>query len=60
MLLAHGVSIETMVALIRAGFATARGERVRAGDRQTEVATVRITEAGREALASAADLCHQR
>ena len=52
MLLAQGISIEVMVALVRGGFAPARGERVRTGDRVIEVATVKITDAGREALAT--------
>jgi hypothetical protein len=34
--------------LIRAGFATAPPDRMRAGDRAIEVTRVRITEAGRE------------
>jgi hypothetical protein len=50
-MLAHGFTVPQMVALIRAGLATATGERVVAGTRKIEVATVRITEAGRKALA---------
>jgi hypothetical protein len=50
-MLAHGFTVPRMVALIRAGLATATGERVVAGTRKIEVATVRITEAGRKALA---------
>jgi hypothetical protein len=42
-----------MVELVKAGLATARGERVRAGDRVIEVATLRITDAGRAAISSA-------
>jgi hypothetical protein len=47
-MLAHGFTIE----LVRAGFASAGVERVVAGSRKMEVATLRITDAGRRALAS--------
>jgi hypothetical protein len=47
---AHGFTTEQMVELVRAGFATATGERVMAGRKAMEVATVRITDAGRERL----------
>ncbi len=50
MLLAHGVTVEMLVDLIRAGLATAKAERVIAGGRSMEVARVRITEAGWRAL----------
>jgi hypothetical protein len=50
-MLAHGLMIPQMVELVRAGLASATGERVVAGSRKMEVATVRITEAGRRALA---------
>jgi hypothetical protein len=40
-----------MVELVRAGLATATAERMVAGARTIEIATVRITEAGRRALA---------
>jgi hypothetical protein len=40
-----------MVELIRAGLATAKVERVVAGTRPIEVTRVRITDAGRRALA---------
>jgi hypothetical protein len=49
-LAAHGISIDDMVALVRSGLATARGERVRAGDQVTEVATLTITPEGRKAI----------
>jgi hypothetical protein len=52
-LLAHGVTIPQMVDLVRAELATATPSRVVAGGRTMEVATVRITEAGRRALAGA-------
>jgi hypothetical protein len=50
---AHGFSTELMVEMVRAGLATASGERVVAGNRKIEVATLRITDAGRRALAEA-------
>jgi hypothetical protein len=49
-LLAHGFSIDMMVELINAGFATAQTERIVAGSYQSERARMRITEAGRRAL----------
>ena len=50
-MLAHGFTVAQMVELINAGPATAKAERVVAGGRAIEVARVRITEAGRQALA---------
>jgi hypothetical protein len=50
-MLAHGFTIPQMVELVRAGLASATAERVVAGRHTIEVATVRITEAGRRALA---------
>ena len=38
MLLAHGLTVETLVDLIRGGLATAKAERVMAGGRAIEVA----------------------
>jgi hypothetical protein len=52
LMLAHGFSIDMMVELVQAGLATATAERVVAGSRTIEVARVRITEAGRQALES--------
>lgn len=52
-MLAHGFTVPQMVELVREGFATATAKRVVAGRRTIEVAQVRITEAGRQALASA-------
>jgi hypothetical protein len=49
-MLAYGFSIPQMVELVRAGLASATTERVVAGKQRLEVATVRITEAGRRAL----------
>jgi hypothetical protein len=48
---AHGLSIDMLLDLLKAGLATTKRERMVAGGRQTDVARVRITEAGREALA---------
>jgi hypothetical protein len=53
MMLAHGFTIAQVVELVNARLATATGERVVAGSRKIEVATVRITDAGRRALESA-------
>jgi hypothetical protein len=49
-MLAHGFTIPQMAELVRAGLATATAERVVAGGRTIEVARVRITATGREAL----------
>lgn len=51
MMLAQGFTIAQMVELVRAGLATASAERAVAGRRTIEVARVRITDAGRRALA---------
>jgi len=48
---AHGFSSDMLVELVKAGLATTKRERMVARSRQTEVVRVRITEAGREALA---------
>ena len=48
---AHGFSIDMMVELVKAGLATTKRERMVADGRQTSVVRVRITEAGRQALA---------
>jgi hypothetical protein len=50
-LLAHGFKIEMLADLIRAKLASAKIERMVAGNRPMEVVCVRITEAGRRALA---------
>jgi hypothetical protein len=49
---AHGFTTEQMVELVRSGLATATPQRVRAGRDTMEVGTLRITEAGRAALAA--------
>jgi hypothetical protein len=51
-LLGHGFTVEMLVELA-AGLVTATAERVVAGKRSMEVARVRITDAGRKALADA-------
>jgi hypothetical protein len=51
-MLAYGFTIGMMVEFVRAGLASATAERVVAGRRTIEVARVRITEAGRRALAA--------
>jgi len=50
-MIAHGFTVPQMVELVRAGLATATAERVVTGKRTIEVARVRITEAGRRAIA---------
>jgi hypothetical protein len=52
-MLAHGFTVEQLVELVRSGLATAMPQRIRAGGKVIEVATLRITEAGRKALAAA-------
>lgn len=52
---AHGFTTEMLVELVRAGLASAQTERVVAGGRVVEVARVRITAAGRRALAASVD-----
>jgi hypothetical protein len=49
-MLAHGFTVEQMVDLCVAGLATATPERMVAGGRTLEVATLRITDAGRQVL----------
>jgi hypothetical protein len=51
LMIANGVTIEAMVDLVRAGLATATAQRVRAGGKAMEVAVLRITDAGWQALA---------
>ena len=48
---AHGFSIDMMIELVKAGLATTKHERMVADGRQTGVVRVRITDAGRQALA---------
>jgi hypothetical protein len=49
--LAHGFTIRDMVELVRTRLVTATAKRVVAGSRTMEVATVKITDAGRKVLA---------
>jgi hypothetical protein len=51
LMVAHGFTIELMIALVGDGLASATEERVLAGKQTLEVTRVRITEAGRRALA---------
>jgi hypothetical protein len=55
MMRAHGFSIDMLVELVKVGLATTKRERMVAGGRQTDGARVRITEAGRQALAKMSD-----
>jgi hypothetical protein len=50
-MLAHGFSIEQVVELVRAGLATVHIDRIVDGGRTLEVARVKVTDAGRQALA---------
>jgi hypothetical protein len=49
-MLAHGFTVDTLVELVTARFATAQTEGMVAGGRRVEVIRFRITEAGRQAL----------
>jgi hypothetical protein len=49
-MLAHGFTIPQMVELVRAGLATATAERMVAGNKTIEIATVWITAAGRQII----------
>ena len=51
LLVAHGFGFDLMVAVVKAGLATATPERTFAAGKPVEVTRVRITEAGRRALA---------
>jgi hypothetical protein len=52
LLLAHGVSRSLLASLVRAGFATIQPHVIKAGWKTIDVARVRITPAGQEALAA--------
>jgi hypothetical protein len=54
-MVAHGFAVDMLADLISAGLATARIERVMAGGRSIDVVRVRITDAGRRALAGRAE-----
>jgi hypothetical protein len=49
-MIANRITIEQTVELVRAGLATATPQRVKAGREWMELATLRITDAGRKAL----------
>lgn len=49
-LIAQGFTVHMLVKLVRAGLATAGTGRVVAGGRSIEMARLRITDAGRQAL----------
>ena len=51
LMLAHGFKIELLVELVQAGLATASTEQMLASGRPMEVTRLRITGAGRRALA---------
>jgi hypothetical protein len=53
-MLAHGFPVPLLVELVRSGLASATPERAVAGKRAMQITVVRITEAGRRALAGAA------
>jgi hypothetical protein len=46
LMLAHGLTIEQLVELVRAALATATPQRIRTGGKVMEVATLQITETG--------------
>ena len=52
LLTAHGFGVSLIAGLVNHGLATMTYERVHAGDKLGEVAKVRITDSGRNALAS--------
>jgi hypothetical protein len=52
LLTAYGFSIRTIAALVKRGLVTIVREKVRAGGRWIDAAKVRITDAGRDALAT--------
>ena len=53
-LLAHGFKTELLAGLVNERLATAAPERVKAGARAVEVIRIKITDAGRRALAAEA------
>ena len=50
--LAHGFDSDMIAGLVREGLATAKRESMKAGGKTIEVVRIRITAAGREALAA--------
>jgi hypothetical protein len=53
LLTAHDFSIRTIAALVKRGLVTIAREKVRTGGRWVDAAKVRVTNAGRDALAAA-------
>ena len=53
-MIAHGFTVPQMAELVRTGLATAHTRRAIAGRRRIEIASMKITEAGRQALAGSA------
>ena len=53
-MIAHGFTVPQMVELVRTGLATAHTRRAIVGRRTIEIAYMKITEAGRQALAGSA------
>jgi hypothetical protein len=50
LLFGHGLPRTTLVSLVRAGLADVQREVIMAGDRPVEVARMRITDVGRQAI----------
>ena len=59
-MLAHGFSIKLLNQLIRDGLVTARTKRVIRGERSIEIVHMKITDAGRQALADRPTLADPR
>ena len=55
LLTAHGFKLDVLISIVTAEFATATPERVFAAGKPVEVTRVRITDAGRRAVAERAD-----
>jgi hypothetical protein len=51
-LVAHGFGVSLIASRVNQGLATLMFERMRAGDKRVDVGTVRISDAGRHALAA--------
>jgi hypothetical protein len=52
LLSAHGFKLDVLISIVSAEFATAKPERVFAAGKPVEITRVRITDAGRRALAN--------
>jgi hypothetical protein len=55
LLTAHGCSVSLIAGLVKRGLATLTHEQVKTGGKLVEVARVRITQSGRDALAAEAE-----